>query len=1665
MSKNKKRLPGSEKLTRPEEISALSKYLGNIKKVQEEHTTLNPDNLEVPGRTTGKIPNIEILPGNIQHLDVEGKVALEEGRVGLDGNLKDTESLSEFREDLENIKTIDTLDETKLGLENTNSETNLEETKVGLEISNNIDTLGETRLDLEDDREAKLEDTKLAIEDSRENSLEETKLTLEDNRETNLIDTILNLDDNRETNLSDTKLTLEDSRDTSLEDTILNLEDNRDTILENTILNLEDSRETNLIDTILNLEDSRDTSLEDTKLTLEDGRETNLIDTILNLEDNRDTNLEDTKLTLEDDRETSLGDTKLTLEDDRETSLGDTKLTLKDNRDTSLEDTKIDLEDNRDTILEETKLTLEDSRNTNLEDTKIDLEDSRETNLIDTILNLEDSRETELENERLSLEDTRETNLENTKLGLEVNNEVSLDETKLNLEDLRETDSLGDTKLTLEVNEDTSLGNTIIDLEDSRDTNLEDTKLNLEVETRAELENTRVDLSEVLQDTNLSDTRLNLEDKRDISLGDERLDLDSDNKTEELENTKLTLEDSRKINLEETMVTLEDITSIDSLEDTRLQLEIDEQSNLEDTKLTLEDDRDTSLGETRLDLEDNRELNLIDTKLNLEDSRETNLSDTKLTLEASEDTSLEDTRLSLEDSRKTKLSDARLDLEVNEDTSLEETRLNLKDNRETSLENTKLTLKVSEDTSLEVTKLNLEDNRETNLSDTRLDLEVSEDTSLEDTKLTLEDDRDTSLEDTKLTLGDDRETSLGETKLTLEDDRDISLGDTKLTIEDSRDTSLEDTKLTLEDDRKTNLEDTKLTLEDDRETELESFLDSIITDEGDVALSDTIIKGIDEVVEIDSLYDSILEVPETNTSDAREDGETSGWEEKLEEEIIQRPDSDISPGWDEETLPDESSRIGTPSSDTSDTREDGQPTGWSEGLYNTSLNIPEAITSDTREDGSSTGWNEELYKSFIGVSEDQKYIKILEMAATLGPWGSKVSSLVSAVLGNKKIDSSLAAWFDGELKKILQEMDIMDSFNHILKDRTDGENNQKALDLRNASPDTKITEFGDRIERPGDPRTPRRMPGRDGIKPKESLPDYKMEMPKANKEGQSDYIYNSEGYIYNSEGGEDRTGDTLFEHIIVDTFSPSKSGSGDRGYKTIPKYQFPSGGIDALNINNFIRLGAERLFDLWDPRTVTERRLKTILLDETIALLVLAREQLEKLTKSNRDRLPGDDMGLISDLMTGDVSGALDTVKDAALGVLGDIFGGAKGVDTTNPLNRPKTKLTGKGYLREQTTGFDRGNARTTASDVYNANKKDKWKNLANNLVNSLIGGLADKWGAERDISFSDKYIKNSFGTVRTISELCNLTNPEKVESVEALFELLKTSPYITTPYKFGTLDSGRYGAMTLDTNAYWEVIIEPFCHTQMNGGYSFLPSVQEINIINQITHGVTTGYSKWLPVTSFELQKSKLDTKTIGLYSGEFSIPTVAELSNELRITMIDDSYKSWRNYFQKCMDVSVYSSESHTADYYYKDMYTAMQDWKQANTTEDINDDFNAILNVMKNKGGIEYPTIVDKSRPIAALYKNVTFQIQIYIMTPQYSTIRRFNLLCVLNGFEESAAGDIDAGGYDLNLSFSIVGENPKPDAKVENLKPKKEALNPKIGEYSPSNSKSDSLIKLL
>jgi hypothetical protein len=78
----------------------------------------------------------------------------------------------------------------------------------------------------------------------------------------------------------------------------------------------------------------------------------------------------------------------------------------------------------------------------------------------------------------------------------------------------------------------------------------------------------------------------------------------------------------------------------------------------------------------------------------------------------------------------------------------------------------------------------------------------------------------------------------------------------------------------------------------------------------------------------------------------------------------------------------------------------------------------------------------------------------------------------------------------------------------------------------------------------------------------------------------------------------------------------------------------------------------------------------------------------------------------------------------------------------------------------------------------------------------------------------------------------------------------------------------------------------------------------------------------------------------------------------------------------------------------------------------------------------------TAIDKSYICPALYKNVTFRCIIYSLTPQLSTISKYDLLVVLRDFVEERTGEIDSGGSDLNLVFSIVGENPTAELKTTN-----------------------------
>ena len=464
-------------------------------------------------------------------------------------------------------------------------------------------------------------------------------------------------------------------------------------------------------------------------------------------------------------------------------------------------------------------------------------------------------------------------------------------------------------------------------------------------------------------------------------------------------------------------------------------------------------------------------------------------------------------------------------------------------------------------------------------------------------------------------------------------------------------------------------------------------------------------------------------------------------------------------------------------------------------------------------------------------------------------------------------------------------------------------------------------------------------------------------------------------------------------------------------------------GVDDMgvtNINSYIRQIAEWVGDL-----SAGTGLREMLINETLHLLVALRRQLEEVTNANKDRLPGNNNELVSSLIQGGVSGAINSAIDAGINAI------SARPETDQPLNRPRIDINGE----RNTTPTTAANNRVEWSVTGKGESGLSLKKIGQNFVNSFWSGEGEGF-KDNYTEFKSGYMLGQ-GIYTTLMDLCGEKNPGNIESVESLKDLLKKSPYITTPSKFGTIQDGLYRTTTLDTNSNWEIILEPFCSDTMNGGFSYLPAIQEINTENYYRHGVITHYNKWIPFINFSLQKSRLNSKTLGLFDGEISYPVSAELMNELRLTIVDDQYKSWRHYFQKCMDVSVYNSQAHSSDYYnygrYNDITETTTERKGYNYLE------TTTTATYTEYSNVFIPTAVDKSNICVAFYKNITFRIRIYVMTPQFSTIRKFDLLCVLKDFTEEYEGDIDAPGPDLNLVFSVVGENP--DNNIEKVRQEK------------------------
>lgn len=905
--------------------------------------------------------------------------------------------------------------------------------------------------------------------------------------------------------------------------------------------------------------------------------------------------------------------------------------------------------------------------------------------------------------------------------------------------------------------------------------------------------------------------------------------------------------------------------------------------------------------------------------------------------------------------------------------------------------------------------LSLEDTREKTLENTRLGITGDKRTvELGTEKERLEDSRETRLETKSEVLEDQRQVTLGDKKEGLRDDRNTNLSEKieRISIDPKID-RLETKSEVLEDQRKQLGLETKVvegerneqptlskytdSLDVQQENTLGNYKENLQDTKEEPSLVDYVIGLVDED-EISGLSDSI-----TPLNNPREIGSLEDHKETIDPEEIENLGNHketIEPKGVENLRGQIKNLDASPNpqslEDHKETIEPGKDLeNFGTTKDNTTLN-PEDVSLETNK----SDWLRGVIQAANAKrDEDGLYNTAIHLFSEEGTeWSERVAALMSTYLSSSRISPERAEEFE-EL--------LASSFVYP------GSTPQQ---LR---PENQTTRDGGNYVDPDEVKT----------NPFVLRPNLYRREDNNNGDGPTrdhetwDYDENG-NYVLTTKEDDARNN------------PPSFGLYRDNGPIRTPQYDLNLGpadapaieklkniGIKALNkggVSSYLRYAAEQVVGIGDW---TRGSLRTQLINEALALLVRSRDQLEKVAKINRDRLPGDDNALVSGL------------AEAASGGLGSALGryGYTGFD---PKAGVQDLIKTGVNMGKNIAGRVFGRS-PVPNEPFNRPKKDDEYGKISVKFNTNIGS---SYTSEPNIF----KVPIGTGIGITLSDLCGENKREtyKIGSLEELNDILNNSELITTANK---INKGT--RRTLDSNMYWEVVLKPWVYNlgdkYSNGGYSFLPSIKEINTINLVESGIITTYNKWIPISSFELQKSKLTTKSLGLFDGEINYPVTSEYTNEFRMTVVDDQWKSWKHYFQKCSDVSVYNSEPHPIDYY-----------KETRPT----------------------PTAVDKSTLCAAFYKNIAFSIEIYIMTPQMSTIRKFHILAVLRDFSEEYTGESDSGGSDLNVSFSIVGEVDDNDIYLDRYSAKKEidmmlntqsALNTRIN-YTPFNNTQSPLV---
>ena len=1260
----------------------------------------------------------------------------------------------------------------------------------------------------------------------------------------------------------------------------------------------------------------------------------------------------------------------------------------------SLEDAKVNIEDTRENTLQTTRETIISKEQSSLEDTRVDISEGNDPEMENKRLDLETTQIESLEDSILGITNdftpelnTTTENIPTKGEGLQVENISKLSEEKQILETSGEENSGGDQELSgtkLEIQDNTEV------------TNLENEKISISDKRTTKLE------SEILEITDKTQPG-KLEDTKETILGKE---------IKSLETTKETITPGKDKTLETTKLEIQE-NSIDSLSDDKLEIQENSIDSLSDDIKTINSSEVENLDETRKDIQENQVESLSTTRQDLASKDNTNLETKKSELQV--DSKVEDLESKIIEgpgengvselenlvsglsvnSKVSDLSTSRIDINPAQDNSLSENQEDLGvEEKVSDLENSLESLDIEEKVnSLSGVIIEGPETNERDLDTSVVDLDKGEEKidSLDTTIITgPTSNNPESLEDAIISLTKPEDQELETAREELKTSRDQnSLEDFIDTLDSPEDINLDETQITIDPSSNYSgvLEDTIIEGPGNADLSGRTFSDGSYG-LSDVELKDTQIGLKDNRRSLEDLEDEKLMI--SGVENYEGDQGNSNFCDKLSEDKISGIQDPDLPGrtisdstkykLSEVELKYDSIELDPGDSDNIDLLEESSRKNLSEG---------QGYSQENR-----TASNRDYNILDISSKENLKEYEDLSKIAT--PEGHSLGNRTITDLDLTVKDSDYVMSMINNVSKKGDKADILVPENSI-DNRTSNNDDYSAIEIKEKEDlenyrkkETSIPENAD-------------LSGRTIIDLDKTVkdPEYTIKnaskvSTRGDKSGTSIPENQSSKEIDSLDGiGELKTSDKY------------KNGqSEDHGYLT-PGYKLPEIGWKnfwdggALSPSTYLRWATENTVG----KIPLKGAMKGKLIDETLALLVIAREKLEKVTKANRERLPGGDMGLLSSLSNGSLS-----VKSAAKSVLGAVGKAlsTSTVDKSQPINRPSGKQ--KSWEAPGQEVLDSMASTSKGGGGF-------FKKLGKALTGESLGSD----GGERKF---DSLVDNSFnisdfsdedalgiGFGRTLTDL--IDSASDISSLEGFKEAIKKSRYITSPNKFtSTADSTNY--MTLDSNHVWEVIIKPYFGNS-NGNKSWLPSFYEIDKQNKKAFNVTSHYSSgWLPITGFELQEKKLTSKELPLFNGSFSFPIGLEFTNELRLTFADDSLKSLKRYFDLCTKVSAYMSNIHTNG---EPGYLFPED--------DLSVD-------------IDNPTVYLEGKIHPGLYKNLSFLITIFILTPQFGTIKKCNLLCVIKDYTIENQGETDSSPTELNVTFSIVGENPKDEVSIKEFK---------------------------